>query len=75
MKDSVKIAKAKLRGFVVANRIKFPIFIDEVQVFQQFERKGTAVLLFDGTNNSLKEYIFPLSKNHIGEIQKIVSGF
>lgn len=59
----------------MANRIKFPIFIDEYQIFQQFEKKGTAVLLFDGTNNILKEYIFPLSKDQIGEIQKIVSGF
>jgi len=75
LKNSVKIAKTKLRGFVMANRIKFPIFIDEYQIFQQFEKKGTAVLLFDGTNNILKEYIFPLSKDRIGEIQKIVSGF
>ena len=75
LKDSVKIATTKLRGFVTANSIKFPIFIDEYQIFQQFEKKGTAVLLFDGTNNILKEYIFPLNKNQIGEIQKIVSGF
>jgi hypothetical protein len=75
MKDAVKIATTKLRGFVMANRIKFPIFIDEYQIFQQFEKKGTAVLLFDGTNNFLKEYIFPLSKDQIEEIQKIVSGF
>jgi hypothetical protein len=75
LQDSVKIAKTKLRGFMVANRIKFPIFIDEYQIFQQFDKKGTAVLLFDGTNNILKEYIFPLSRDQIREIQKVVSGF
>jgi hypothetical protein len=75
LKDSVKIARTKLRGFMLANRIKFPIFVDEYQIFRQFEKKGTAILLFDGTNNILKEYIFPLSKNQIGEIQEIVSGF
>jgi hypothetical protein len=75
VKDSVKIARTKLRGFVLANRIKFPIFIDEHQVFPQFENKGTVVLLFDGTNNIIKEYIFPLSRTQIGEIQEAVSGF
>jgi len=75
LKDSVKIARTKLRGFMLANRIKFPIFIDEFQIFHQFEKKGTAVLLFDGSNNILKEYIFPLSRNQIGEIQELVSGF
>jgi hypothetical protein len=73
--DSVRIAKTKLRGFVMANRIKFPIFIDEFQIFRRFERKGSSVLLFDGASNILKEYIFPLSKDQIGEIQQIVSGF
>jgi hypothetical protein len=75
LKDSVKIAKTKLRGFVAANCIKFPIFVDELQVFRHFEKKGTAILLFDGTNNILREYIFPLSKDQIVEIQMIVSGF
>jgi hypothetical protein len=75
IKDSVKIARTKLRGFMLANRIKFPIFIDEYQIFRKFERKGTMILLFDGTNKILKEYIFPLSRNQIGEIQKTVSGF
>jgi hypothetical protein len=74
LKNSVKIATTKLRGFVAANRIKFPIFIDQYQIFQQFEKKGTAVLLFDEMNNILKEYIFPISHKQIGEIQKIVSG-
>lgn len=75
MKDAARIAKTKLRGFVAANRIKFPIFIDEFQIFQQYKKKGTAILLFDGTDSNLKEYIFPLNKAQIGEIQKIVSGF
>ena len=75
LRESIRIARAKLRGFVTANRIKFPIFIDEHQVFQQFEKKGSSVLLFDGANNILKEYIFPISKDKIGEIQHIVSGF
>jgi hypothetical protein len=73
--DPVRIAKTKLRGFVKANRIRFPIFVDERQVFRQSERKGSSVVLFDGTHNILKEYIFPLSKAQIGEIQQIVSGF
>jgi hypothetical protein len=73
--DSVKIAETKLRGFVMANRIKFPIFIDKHQIFQQFAKKGSSVLLFDKTNNILKEYIFPLSRDQIGEIQQIVLGF
>jgi hypothetical protein len=64
-----------LRGFVVANRIEFPIFIDEHHIFQPFEKKGTAVLLFDGTNHILREYVFPLNKDQIGEIQEIVSEF
>ena len=73
--DSVRIAKTKLRGFMKANRIKFPIFVDEHQVFRQSERKGSSVVLFDGTNNILKEYIFPLSKDDSAEILRILSGF
>jgi hypothetical protein len=75
LRDSVRIAKTKLRGFVKANRIKFPIFVDERQVFRQSERKGSSVVLFDGTNNILKEYIFPLSKDNSAEILRILSGF
>jgi hypothetical protein len=75
LEPSVRIARTKLRGFVTANRIKFPVFIDEHLIFQQFTKKGSSVLLFDGTNTILREYIFPLNKNQIGEIQQIVSGF
>jgi hypothetical protein len=73
-KDYLKVTKAKLRGFVRANRIPFPIFIDEFQIFRQFQKKGSSVLLFDASNDILKEYIFPLTKNQIGEIQEIMSG-
>ena len=75
LEPSVRIARTKLRGFVTANRIKFPVFIDEHLIFQQFTKKGSSVLLFDGTKTILREYVFPLSKNQIGEIQQIVSGF
>lgn len=74
-KDSVRIAKAKLRGFVATNRIKFPIIIDEFQIFQHFAKRGTTVLLFDGTNDSLNAYDVPLRKDQIREIQKTVTGF
>ena len=73
--DPVSIAKTKLRGFVKANRIKFPIFIDECHVFRQSERKGSSVVLFDGANNILKEYMFPLNKDQTAEILRILSGF
>ena len=73
-KDSLKVAKTKLRGFVTANDIGFPIFIDEYQLFERFRKKGTLVLVFDGEDDILREYIFPLTKNQIAEIQEIVSG-
>jgi len=73
-KDSLKVAKTKLRGFVTANDIGFPIFIDEYQLFEQFRKKGTLVLVFDGENDILREFIFPLTKNQSAEIQEIVSG-
>lgn len=75
LKNAVQIARKKLRGFKAANSIKFPIFIDHYQIFKQFEKKGTAVLLFDETNNMFKEYIFPLNKNQISEIQEILSEY
>jgi len=72
---SVKIARKKLKGFVEANGIPFPILVDQHQIFEQFKKKGTAVLTFDKTNGSILEYRFPLNEEQISEIHSFVSEY
>jgi hypothetical protein len=72
---SVKIARKKLKGFVEANGIPFPILIDQHQIFEQFKKKGTAVLAFDERKGSVREYRFPLNEEQISEIHSFVSEY
>lgn len=57
---SFRIVEKKLRGFIQANQIKFPILIDRFKVFKNMGEEGTAVVIFDSENKTIKKYIFPL---------------
>lgn len=66
--SSIRIAQKKLRGFIKANNIKFPIIVDRFHVFNSIEEKGTSVFLFDREKKILKRYIFPLGQSQLREI-------
>ena len=65
---SIKIIEKKLRGFIRANNIKFPIIIDRFHIFEGLAQEGTAVILFDHQKKAVRKYVFPLRPMQIREI-------
>lgn len=65
---STKIIEKKLRGFIKANGIKFPIIIDRFHIFEGLAQEGTAVILFDRQKKAVRKYVFPLRQIQIQEI-------
>lgn len=63
-----KIIEKKLRGFIIGNKIEFPILLDKFHVFEGMNLKEAAFFLFDFSKGMLKKYAFPLTKNQIEEI-------
>lgn len=68
----IKIVEKKLKGFVKANHIQFPMVIDRFHLFESLGKEGSAVLLFDPGKRSVKKYVFPLRRNHIQEIMSLL---
>ncbi len=74
---SFKIIEKKLRGFIKANQIQFPILIDRFQLFNGLGKEGISLILFDRKKRTIKKYVFPLRQiqkkeivNNINEIEK-----
>lgn len=65
---AVRIAGKKLRGFIRANRIAFPILVDRSRIFAAWEERGSGVLLFDGKRKMCQWYDFPLTGEQFEEI-------
>ena len=64
----VLIAEKKLKGFIRANRIAFPILLDRSRIFEEVAEKGSGVLLFDGAGKIFRRYDFPLTGEQFAEI-------
>lgn len=62
------IAEKKLRGFIQANHITFPMLVDKSRIFCQWAEKGSCVVLFDEAKKVLKRYEFPLARGQLEEI-------
>ncbi|MFB0564444.1 MAG: hypothetical protein ACETWK_02045 [Candidatus Aminicenantaceae bacterium] len=65
---SIKIAEKQIKGFVFANKIKFPILLDKYRVFAGLNPDGTTVILFDRARKMLKKYTLPLTSEQVNEI-------
>jgi hypothetical protein len=65
---SQKIIKKKLTGFIKANQIGFPIFIDSSGIFKYLSDNGTAVIIFSEALEMSRTYTFPLSFREKEEI-------
>lgn len=63
-----KIVKKKLRGFLQANHIECPVFLDSFHSFKEFSKGGTTLLVFDQGKEVVEKYVFPLSKKQKEEI-------
>ncbi len=68
-----KIAEKKLKGFVQANHITFPILVDRARIFGEWAEKGSCVLLIDGAKKILCRYDFPLTGYQFEEIFEILN--
>ena len=58
----------KLRGFVTANQVEFPIVLDHSGIFKGMAEQGTSVILIDAESQNISRYIFPLSPEQQDEI-------
>jgi len=67
---SQKIIKKKLNGFIQANQIGFPIFIDSSESFTYLSNNNTAVVVLSEGLDRSRTYIFPLSSQDQEEILK-----
>jgi hypothetical protein len=67
------IAEKKLRGFMRANRITFPIFVDKGHIFKGLAEKGSCVLLLDGKGSRVHKYDFPLTGDKFEAIFRILN--
>jgi len=65
---AVMIAEKKLKGFVRANHIDFPILVDRSRIFEGLAENGSGVLLFDGARKIFRRYDFPLTGEQFAEI-------
>ena len=63
-----RIAEKKVRGFAIANKIRFPILIDSSAVFRNFAEGRTALILFDRIRNRVRKYNLPLEPGQKREI-------
>jgi hypothetical protein len=68
------ILEKKLRGFIKANGIKFPILVDRMRIFHELAKRGPGVVLFDPETRSLSMWTFPLSNRQIDEIIRFLRG-
>ena len=68
----IKIVEKKLKGFVKANHIQFPMVIDRFHLFESLGKEGSAVFVFDPGARAVKRYVFPLRRNHIQEIMSLL---
>jgi len=62
------IMRKKLRGFIKANAIVFPVFLDERGVFDSAGREGSCVILMDEKSGDVRRFVFPLKKGEMGAI-------
>ncbi len=71
-KNTAQIAEKKLRGFITANRIEFPITIDHNQVFHSFVPKGTALVIIDTERDKIMRYNFPINSVDSQNIREMI---
>lgn len=67
---SERILEKKIRGFVKANRLEFPILLDRDGVFKPLAGLGTVFFVFDAEKQTVSRYVFPLAPYEISIIQK-----
>lgn len=67
-----QIIRKKIRGFVEANSLQFPIALDGLHVFNSLVKSSVLALLFDDVHQTVKAYAFPLKPGERGEIMQLL---
>jgi len=67
-KIHTRIVEKKLRGFIQANDIKFPIILDHFHIFDGLTKGGTGIIVFDQMKKIVRRYPFPLNQMQRDEI-------
>jgi len=72
-KTQIRVIEKKLRGFIQANSIRFPIILDNFHIFSEVTKGKTAVILFDQEAKILRKFSFPLKGKQRDEIINLLS--
>lgn len=69
-----KVLAKKLRGFIQANQLSFPVWIDHLGVFKNLSEWGTSILVMGYGVNSFRLYSLPLFPDQENEIRQEIMG-
>jgi len=68
------IMAKKIRGFIQANQLSFPIWIDQGRLFKNMSSRGTCLIIMGEKVDSLSVYSFPLFPRQEDEIRQKIMG-
>lgn len=67
-----RIVQKKMRGFVKANSLQFPVVLDGLHVFNSLVKSSVRALLFDDVKQTVKAFVFPLRPGERDEIMQLL---
>ncbi len=70
--SAIQIMDKKIRGFIEANDISFPLILDRNCVFNQLSHQGSTVMVIDLKKQIVSHFDFPLEPQEIQHIQHIL---
>ena len=68
----IQIMEKRIKGFVKANNIRFPVVLDRNRIFAMRFDPGSKVLVLDSERQLVLNYDFPLESQEIQHIQQIL---
>ena len=69
----IKIHKKKLRGFIKGNNIKFPILVDEHNIFEAEMKEESSIILLSGSFKIIRRWKLPLGTDDVEELSMLLS--
>lgn len=72
-KTQTRVIEKKLRGFIEANDIRFPIILDSFHIFHEITEGKTAIILFNQKAKIVRKFLFPLNEKQRDEIINFLS--
>ncbi len=69
---SIQIMEKRIRGFIEANDIGFPLVLDRHGMFNRLSHQGSTLMVLDFKKQIVSSYDFPLESQEIQHIQQIL---